>query len=182
LLLAGRMARVGRLRDDPPRRARELRHRPDALAGLRLRHDDRPHRHAALRHPEHPPHVRRRRPFARAAGMRVALGWLREWVDLPDEEELCERLTLAGLEIEEILREGPDLSAIVVGHVLERRQHPNADRLSLCRAAEPSRYRSCAARPTWRPARRWRWPCRESLCPTAPSSRSRRSAVRARKG
>jgi phenylalanyl-tRNA synthetase beta chain len=65
--------------------------------------------------------------------MKVPLGWLAEWVDLPDEAELCERLTLAGLEIEEILRSGPDLSAIRVGHVLERRQHPNADRLSLCR-------------------------------------------------
>jgi phenylalanyl-tRNA synthetase beta chain len=31
-----------------------------------------------------------------------------------------------------VLRTGPDLSAIVVGHVLERRQHPNADRLSVC--------------------------------------------------
>ena len=65
--------------------------------------------------------------------MKVPLGWLAEWVDLPDEAELCERLTLAGLEIEEVLRSGPDLSAIRVGHVLERRQHPNADRLSLCR-------------------------------------------------
>ncbi len=65
--------------------------------------------------------------------MKVPLGWLAEWVDLPDEAELCERLTLAGLEIEEVLRSGPDLSAIRVGHVVERRQHPNADRLSLCR-------------------------------------------------
>ena len=65
--------------------------------------------------------------------MRVPLGWLREWIDLPDEAELCERLTLAGLEIEEIVRSGPDLSALRVGHVLEKRQHPNADRLSLCR-------------------------------------------------
>jgi phenylalanyl-tRNA synthetase beta chain len=65
--------------------------------------------------------------------MRVPLGWLREWIDLPDEVELCERLTLAGLEIEEIVRSGPDLSALRVGLVLEKRQHPNADRLSLCR-------------------------------------------------
>ena len=28
---------------------------------------------------------------------------------------------------------GPDLSAIRVGHVVEREQHPNADRLSFCR-------------------------------------------------
>jgi phenylalanyl-tRNA synthetase beta chain len=65
--------------------------------------------------------------------MRVPLGWLGEWIDLPGEEELCERLTLAGLEIEEILRSGPDLTPIRVGYVLERRQHPNADRLSLCK-------------------------------------------------
>jgi phenylalanyl-tRNA synthetase beta chain len=65
--------------------------------------------------------------------MRVPLGWLRSFIELPDEAELCERLTLAGLEIEEIVRSGPDLSALRVGVVLEKRQHPNADRLSLCR-------------------------------------------------
>jgi len=73
--------------------------------------------------------------------MRVPLGWLREWIELPEEAELCERLTLAGLEIEEIVRSGPDLSALRVGLVVEKRQHPNADRLSLCRVdvggAEP---------------------------------------------
>ncbi|HTO09792.1 MAG TPA: phenylalanine--tRNA ligase subunit beta [Myxococcota bacterium] len=73
--------------------------------------------------------------------MRFPLGWLAEWVDLPGEAELCERLTLAGLEIEDVVRAGPELSAIVVGHVVERRPHPNADRLSLCKVdvggAEP---------------------------------------------
>jgi phenylalanyl-tRNA synthetase beta chain len=64
--------------------------------------------------------------------MKVPLGWLATWIDLPAQAELEERLTLAGLEIEEILRTGPDLSEIRVGHVLERRQHPNADRLSVC--------------------------------------------------
>jgi phenylalanyl-tRNA synthetase beta chain len=64
--------------------------------------------------------------------MKVPLGWLATFVDLPAQAELEERLTLAGLEIEEVLRTGPDLSAIRVGHVLERRQHPNADRLSVC--------------------------------------------------
>ena len=43
--------------------------------------------------------------------MRVPLGGLSEWIDLPDTvEELEERLTMGGLEIEEILRTGPDLS------------------------------------------------------------------------
>ncbi len=66
--------------------------------------------------------------------MRVPLDWLAEWVDLPErEQDLLDRLTTAGLEIEGVERGGPDLSGVVVGHVLECGQHPNADRLSLCR-------------------------------------------------
>jgi phenylalanyl-tRNA synthetase beta chain len=64
----------------------------------------------------------------------VPLGWLSEWIDLPvPPEELAERLTLIGLEIDEIERRGPDLSDIQVGYVVESGRHPNADRLSLCR-------------------------------------------------
>ncbi len=64
--------------------------------------------------------------------MKVALGWLAEWIPLPSVEELEERLTVGGLEIEEIIHTGPDLSAFKVGHVKERAQHPDADRLSVC--------------------------------------------------
>lgn len=66
--------------------------------------------------------------------MRVPLGWLSEWIDLPESrEELQRRLTVGGLEIEGVERSGPDLSAIVVGRVVERSPHPDADRLSFCR-------------------------------------------------
>jgi phenylalanyl-tRNA synthetase beta chain len=66
--------------------------------------------------------------------MRVPVSWLAEWIDLPPSmEELAERLTLGGLEIEEIERGGPDLSGVRIGHVLSCERHPNADRLSLCR-------------------------------------------------
>ncbi len=66
--------------------------------------------------------------------MLLPVGWLREWVDLPDSvEELSDRLTAGGLEIDSVERSGPDLSPYVVGHVLEREPHPDADRLSLCR-------------------------------------------------
>ena len=65
--------------------------------------------------------------------MRVPLGWLSEWIDLPaSQQELEERLTLGGLEIEWVERSGPDLSVLRVGHVLERKPHPKEDRLSLC--------------------------------------------------
>jgi phenylalanyl-tRNA synthetase beta chain len=66
--------------------------------------------------------------------MRVPLGWLSEWIDLPQSvEHLEDRLTMGGLEIEEILRTGPDLSGLRVGHVIEHSRHPDADRLSVCK-------------------------------------------------
>jgi phenylalanyl-tRNA synthetase beta chain len=66
--------------------------------------------------------------------VKVALRWLAEWVDLPPStDELLERLTLGGLEIEGVERTGPDFSGLVVGHVVACERHPNADRLSLCR-------------------------------------------------
>ena len=70
--------------------------------------------------------------------MRVALGWLREWIALDERgvsaEALAEQLTMAGLEVEAVERTGPDLSGrgLIVGRVLSREQHPNADRLSVC--------------------------------------------------
>ncbi len=65
--------------------------------------------------------------------MRVSLDWLAEFIDLPAPAALVERLTLAGFEDVEVSATGPDLGAIRVGLVRERAQHPNADRLSLCK-------------------------------------------------
>lgn len=65
--------------------------------------------------------------------MRVPLRWLAEFVDVPAADAIAAALTQGGLEVESILRLGPDLSGVRVGHVLTRAQHPNADRLSLCR-------------------------------------------------
>ncbi|MBI4328785.1 MAG: phenylalanine--tRNA ligase subunit beta [Chloroflexi bacterium] len=64
--------------------------------------------------------------------MRVSLKWLRDYVafDLPTEE-LAQRLTMAGLEVESIERVGSGWENVVVGHVLALEQHPNADRLKL---------------------------------------------------
>ena len=66
--------------------------------------------------------------------MRISLNWLRELVafDL-DAEILAETLTLAGFEVEEIEDRRTWADGVVVGQVLERGQHPNADRLSVCR-------------------------------------------------
>ncbi len=66
--------------------------------------------------------------------MKVPLDWLKDYVDITVTlDELAERLTLAGLEVETIERIGDwwDRSRIVVGEVLEVRPHPDADRLVL---------------------------------------------------
>ncbi len=65
--------------------------------------------------------------------MRVPLRWLSEFVDAPAVDAIAAALTKGGLEVEEIVRIGPDLSGVRVGQVVERGPHPNADRLSLCR-------------------------------------------------
>ena len=50
--------------------------------------------------------------------MRVPLDWLAEFIELPDEQELADRLNLGGFEDAEIHVTGPDLSGVVVGHVV----------------------------------------------------------------
>ncbi|HEY0755109.1 MAG TPA: phenylalanine--tRNA ligase subunit beta [Ktedonobacteraceae bacterium] len=66
--------------------------------------------------------------------MLVPLSWLKEYVDLIlPVEKLADRLSLAGMEVEEIKRQGDwwDPAALLVGQVLAVKQHPDADRLTL---------------------------------------------------
>lgn len=66
--------------------------------------------------------------------MKISLEWLKEYVELPtDPGELVDVLPMLGLEIEE--SEGEDaliLEHVVVGEVLDKQPHPEADRLSVC--------------------------------------------------
>ncbi|MGA1262358.1 MAG: phenylalanine--tRNA ligase subunit beta [Prochlorothrix sp.] len=75
--------------------------------------------------------------------MRISLNWLRTLVATTLEaEDLGHRLTMAGFEVEEIEDRSAWAAGVVVGKVLDRQQHPNADRLSVCQvdigAEEPS--------------------------------------------
>ena len=66
--------------------------------------------------------------------MKLSLDWLSEYVDLPEPaEELIDVLPMLGIEVEEG-DETPSasLDKVVVGKVLEKNQHPEADRLSVC--------------------------------------------------
>ncbi len=65
--------------------------------------------------------------------------WLRRFVDPQiDTEELTHRLTMAGLEVEEVQAAAPDFTQVVVGEITAIAQHPDADRLRVCQVDDGS--------------------------------------------
>ncbi len=65
--------------------------------------------------------------------MKFSENWLREWVN-PNisTEELVEKLTMAGLEVDAFDFLGNNFTGIVVGEIIEAEQHPDADKLRVC--------------------------------------------------
>ena len=65
--------------------------------------------------------------------MRISLNWLQDLVDLTlTPEALADALTMAGFEVEEIEDRRTWADGVVIGKVLTREKHPNADKLSVC--------------------------------------------------
>jgi phenylalanyl-tRNA synthetase beta chain len=65
--------------------------------------------------------------------MLLSLKWLREFVPYEGPVEiLADRLTMLGLEVEGMSRPFAACTDVVVGHVLARDKHPDADKLSVC--------------------------------------------------
>jgi phenylalanyl-tRNA synthetase beta chain len=66
--------------------------------------------------------------------MKVSFNWLKEYVDLEGitPEDLAEKLTRSGVEVEGIEYRNKGVSSIVVGFVAEREKHPDADKLNVC--------------------------------------------------
>lgn len=66
--------------------------------------------------------------------MQFPESWLREFCNPPlSTTELADLLTMAGMEVEELKPVAPSFSGIVVAEIVEAEQHPNADRLRVCR-------------------------------------------------
>ncbi len=66
--------------------------------------------------------------------MNVTYNWLKEFVDFSETpDELAALLTMLGLEVDSMVKLGEGLDDVVVARVEEKRQHPNADKLSLCK-------------------------------------------------
>ncbi len=65
--------------------------------------------------------------------MKVSLSWLREYLPIDmDPQEISDRLTMAGLEVDGVENLYDYLDNVIVGQVVQARQHPNADKLTCC--------------------------------------------------
>ena len=65
--------------------------------------------------------------------MKFTLSWLKTHLETDASlDDIAAKLTAIGLEVEGIRRPGDDLAPFTVAHVVEARQHPNADKLRLC--------------------------------------------------
>jgi phenylalanyl-tRNA synthetase beta chain len=66
--------------------------------------------------------------------MRVPFNWLREFAPLSaPPDDVAERLTMRGLEVEALERFTPAFTGVYVGKIVDIEKHPSADKLSLCR-------------------------------------------------
>ncbi len=66
--------------------------------------------------------------------MQFPESWLREFCDPPlSSAQLADRLTMAGLEVEDTRAVAPPFAGVVVAEILSAEPHPQADRLRVCR-------------------------------------------------
>jgi len=75
--------------------------------------------------------------------MRVLWSWLKELVELEQApEEAAELLNIAGIEVDEIERSGPQFSGVITARIEDVSPHPNADKLSVCRVFDGTEERT----------------------------------------
>lgn len=66
--------------------------------------------------------------------MKFTLGWLKEHLDTTASlDDILDKLTLVGLEVEGVEDRAKGIRGFVTAKVIEAKQHPNADRLRVCR-------------------------------------------------
>ncbi|HHB92449.1 MAG TPA: phenylalanine--tRNA ligase subunit beta [Thioploca sp.] len=66
--------------------------------------------------------------------MRFSENWLRKWVNPPiSTDELMARLTMAGLEFDQIEPVASKFNSVVVGEIVSVESHPNAKKLNICK-------------------------------------------------
>ncbi len=65
--------------------------------------------------------------------MKISLNWLKEYIPLHlEHHDLAHRLTMIGLEVEAITANPKSIQGIMVGEIVNVKNHPNATKLKIC--------------------------------------------------
>ena len=66
--------------------------------------------------------------------MLVSLKWLSQYVDIEGlaPQELAEKITRSGIEVDAVTDRAQGMTNVVVGHVVSKEKHPEADKLNVC--------------------------------------------------
>ena len=65
--------------------------------------------------------------------MKVSLSWLSNYVDIDvPVEELCDKMVMAGFEVEEMIDLSKSMRNVVVGKVTKMERHPDSDHMFIC--------------------------------------------------
>ncbi len=85
--------------------------------------------------------------------MKFTLDWLKEYIDIDlPVETLADRLTMLGLEVDNVEQLYQDLGPVKVARITDVRPHPDADRLTLCDVTVgPDSYRVVCGAPNAKP-------------------------------
>ena len=68
--------------------------------------------------------------------MKFTLSWLKDHLETEaDVHQIAEAMTMAGLEVEEVLDPAAKLAPFTVARIVSAERHPNADRLQVCQVA-----------------------------------------------
>ena len=68
--------------------------------------------------------------------MKVSLNWIKDYIDLPadmDLKRLAYDLTMSTVEVEDTIDLAKQFDNMVLGQIKEVCQHPNADKLKVCK-------------------------------------------------
>jgi phenylalanyl-tRNA synthetase beta chain len=67
--------------------------------------------------------------------MNVSYQWLNKYIDLSGytAEELAEKMTRGGIEIDSVESRNKGVTGVVVGYVKSKEKHPDADKLNVCK-------------------------------------------------
>ncbi|WP_379133217.1 phenylalanine--tRNA ligase subunit beta [Paenibacillus sp. sgz500958] len=66
--------------------------------------------------------------------MKVSTGWLADYISIDGvtAEELADKITAAGIEIDGVERRDKGITGVVTGYVKSKEKHPDADKLNVC--------------------------------------------------